>query len=216
VIYQVLQAASRQNWTNLVNWSKSEFRRRPVAEQLKLPEVARRLGVSEKTARRYVKSGALPSMFVGGAYRVSEEDLKGFLQGAKVTPSGGPPKAPASSQPSFFNGLLEEERRSRYLNAWRAFVWKLKQRWEEEPPQTSREIAVVLDTMQALIDEGAFEQPQEQITASDWRTASEGIELQALFMGLRRLNEIADDVEQDETAQQRRELLQALPGGKSA
>jgi hypothetical protein len=35
-------------------------------------------------------------------------------------------------------------------------------------------------------------------------------------MGLRRLNEIADDVEQDETAQQRRELLQALPGGKSA
>jgi len=186
-----------------------------VAEQLKLPEVARRLGVSEKTARRYVKSGALPSMFVGGAYRVSEEDLKGFLQGAKVTPSGGPPKAPASSQPSF-NGLLEEERRSRYLNAWRAFVWKLKQRWEEEPPQTSPEIAVVLDTMQALIDEGAFEQPQEQITASDWRTASEGIELQALFMGLRRLNDIADDVEQDETAQQRRELLQALPGGLSA
>jgi excisionase family DNA binding protein len=186
-----------------------------VAEQIKLPEVARRLGVSEKTARRYVKSGALPSMFVGGAYRVSEEDLEGFLQGAKVTPSGGPPKAPASSQPSFA-WLLEEERRSRYLNAWRAFVWKLKQRWEEEPPQTSREIAVVLDTMQALIDEGAFEQPQEQITASDWRTASEGIELQALFMGLRRLNEIADDVEQDETAQQRRELLQALPGGLSA
>jgi hypothetical protein len=70
--------------------------------------------------------------------------------------------------------------------------------------------------MQALIDEGAFEQPQEQITASDWHTASEGIELQALFMGLRRLNEIADDVEQDETAQQRRELLQTLPGGLSA
>jgi hypothetical protein len=70
--------------------------------------------------------------------------------------------------------------------------------------------------MQALIDEGAFEQPQEQIAASDWRTASEGIELQALFLGLRRLNEIADDVEQDETAQQRRELLQALPGGLSA
>ncbi len=82
-----------------------------MAEQLKLPEVARRLEVSEKTARRYVKSGALPSIFVGGAYRVSEEDLEGFLQGAKVTPSGGSPKAPVSSQPSF-NGLLEEERRT--------------------------------------------------------------------------------------------------------
>jgi excisionase family DNA binding protein len=85
-----------------------------VAEQIKLPEVARRLGVSEKTARRYVKSGALPSMFVGGAYRVSEEDLEGFLQGAKVTPSGGSPKASATSQPSF-NWLLEEERRLRLL-----------------------------------------------------------------------------------------------------
>lgn len=187
-----------------------------MAEQLKLPVVARRLGVSEKTARRYVKSGALPSMFVGGAYRVSEEDLKGFLEGAKVTPSGGPPKAPASLQQPSFNGLLEEERRSKYLNAWRAFVWKLVHRWKEEPPQTSREIAVVLDTMQALIDEGAFEQPQDQITATDWRTASEGIDLQALFLGLQRLNAIADTVKGDETAQQRRELLQALPGGLSA
>jgi transcriptional regulator with XRE-family HTH domain len=127
------------------------------------------------------------------------------------------PKAPgrSPSEPSF-NDVLEEERRPRYLNAWRAFVWKLEQRWKEEPPQTSREIAVVLDTMQALVNEGAFEQPQDQITASDWRTASEGIELQALFLGLRRLNAIADTVKGDETAQQRRELLQALPGGLSA
>src|SRR5215218_7138902 len=125
---QRFQDTSRQNYPKLVNWPKSYYKRRPVAEQWKLPEVARRLGVSEKTARRYVKSGALPSVFVGGAYRVSEEDLKGFLQGAKVTPSGGPPKAPASPQPSF-NGLLAEERRSRYLNAWRAFVWKLVHRW---------------------------------------------------------------------------------------
>jgi len=127
------------------------------------------------------------------------------------------PKAQRRSSPEpSFNDVLEEERRPRYLNAWRAFVWKLEQRWKEEPPQTSREIAVVLDTMQALVNEGAFEQPQDQITTSDWRTASEGIELQALFLGLRRLNAIADTVKGDETAQQRRELLQALPGGLSA
>jgi hypothetical protein len=117
---------------------------------------------------------------------------------------------------SLMASLSAFARRSRYLNAWRAFVWKLERRWEEEPPETSREIAVVLDTMQALIDEGAFEQPQDQITASDWRAASEGIELQALFLGLQRLNAIADTVKGDETAQQRRELLQALPGGLSA
>ncbi|MDP9474800.1 MAG: helix-turn-helix domain-containing protein [Actinomycetota bacterium] len=63
-----------------------------MADWLKLPEVARRIGVSEKTARRYVKSGALPSVFVGGAYRVTEEALEGFLRDAKVTPGGDPPK----------------------------------------------------------------------------------------------------------------------------
>jgi transcriptional regulator with XRE-family HTH domain len=124
-------------------------------------------------------------------------------------------EAPPSLQPSF-NGLLVEERRSGYLRSWRAFVWKLVHRWEAEPPKTSREIAVVLDTMQALIDEGAFEHPPEQITTSDEREASEGIELQALFLGLQRLNKIADTVKGDETAQQRRELLKALPGGLSA
>jgi transcriptional regulator with XRE-family HTH domain len=122
---------------------------------------------------------------------------------------------PPSLQPSF-NGLLEEERRSRYLRSWRAFVWKLVRRWEEDPPKTGREIAVVLDTMQALIDEGAFAQPPERITTSDAREASEWLDLSFVFRGIQRLNEIADTVEEDRTAQQRRELLKALPGGLSA
>src|SRR5215208_5173346 len=112
---QRFQVTSRQNYPNLVTWSKSYYKRRPVAEQLKLPEVARRLGVSEKTARRYVKSGALPSVFVGGAYRVSEEDLEWFLQGAKVTPSGDSPKGLAPPPQPSFNGLLEEEWRAQHL-----------------------------------------------------------------------------------------------------
>jgi putative transcriptional regulator len=109
-----------------------------------------------------------------------------------------------------------EERHARYLRAWRGFVWKLVHRWEADPPKTSREIAVILDTMQAIVDEGAFGLPQGQITTSNWREASEGIELQALFLGLQRLNDIADAVKDDETAQQRRELLRALPGRQSA
>jgi excisionase family DNA binding protein len=83
-----------------------------VSNQLKLPEVARRLGVSEKTARRYVKSGALPSGFVGNAYRVDEEDLEAFLQESKVSPRDDPGKGTrrSSLEPSF-NDALEEERR---------------------------------------------------------------------------------------------------------
>lgn len=67
-----------------------------MADYLKIPEVARRLDVSEKTARRYVKAGTIPSVFVGGAYRVSEEDLAQYLQGARVEPEVEAPKALAS------------------------------------------------------------------------------------------------------------------------
>jgi excisionase family DNA binding protein len=68
-----------------------------MAEYLKLAEVARRLDVSEKTARRYVKSGVLPSVFIGNKYRVSEDDLQEYVRGARVEPGGGRPKvlAPA-------------------------------------------------------------------------------------------------------------------------
>ncbi len=78
-----------------------------MADYLKLPEVARRLDVSEKTARRMVKSGSLPAVFIGGAYRISEEDLEEYLESAKVTP--GKAEAP-SSQRSLFNGGEEERR----------------------------------------------------------------------------------------------------------
>lgn len=180
--------------------------------QLSLAEVAGVMGVSERTVRRWIKSGKLRAYKPGRDYRIPESALRAFVEESEVFPKG---IAPPSLQASF-NGLLVEERRSRYLRSWRAFVWKLVHRWEAEPPKTSREIAVVLDTMQALIDEGAFEHPPEQITTSDEREASEGIELQALFRGLQRLNKIADTVKGDETAQQRRELLKALPGGLSA
>jgi excisionase family DNA binding protein len=65
-----------------------------MAEYLKLAEVARKLDVSEKTARRYVKSGELPSVFIGNKYRVSEDDLQEYIRGARVHPVGVRPKGP--------------------------------------------------------------------------------------------------------------------------
>jgi excisionase family DNA binding protein len=92
--------------TFLVRCPEKSTERSVVADYLKLPEVARRLDVSEKTARRMVKSGSLPAVFIGGAYRISEEDLAAYLQSAKVQPG----KASASpSQRRLFNG---EERRA--------------------------------------------------------------------------------------------------------
>jgi excisionase family DNA binding protein len=179
---------------------------------LSLTEVAGLMGVSERTVRRWIKSGKLRAYKPGRDYRIPESAVREFVEESEVSPKG---IAPPSLQRSF-NGLLEEERRSKYLRSWRAFVWKLVHRWEADPPKSSREIAVVLDTMQALIDEGAFEQPPEQITTSDEREASEWMDLSFLFRGIQRLNDIADTVEEDETAQRRRELLRSLPGGLSA
>jgi excisionase family DNA binding protein len=82
-----------------------------VADYVKIPELARRLDVSEKTARRYVKTGVLPSRFIGGAYRVRIEDLAKFIEDAKVEP--GKVLAAPSPQPPLFSGSeTQEERRA--------------------------------------------------------------------------------------------------------
>ena len=107
---------------------------------------------------------------------------------------------------------LLEERRSRYLRSWRAFVYKLVHRWEQDPPESSREIAVVLDAMQALLDEGAFERPPEQITTSDKREASEWFELSMFVRGIDRLNQIADTVQADAEAERRRAAFREIKG----
>jgi excisionase family DNA binding protein len=66
--------------------------RRAVSDYLKIPELADRLDISEKTARNYVKSGVIPSAFVGGAYRVSEKDLAEYLRQAEVRPGKEQPQ----------------------------------------------------------------------------------------------------------------------------
>lgn len=53
---------------------------------MKIAETARRLGVSERTARRLIKSGRLPSTFFAGAYRVSSQHLEQFIQEGEVRP----------------------------------------------------------------------------------------------------------------------------------
>jgi excisionase family DNA binding protein len=100
-----------------------------LTDYLKIPEVARRLDVSEPTVRRMVKGGKLPSVFIGGAYRVSEKDLEEYLESAKVTPGKAPRRSP--SEPSLFNGVSDEERRVQYVRTWEAFIRQLSGRWHE-------------------------------------------------------------------------------------
>ena len=51
-----------------------------------LEEVAERLGVSERTVRRWIKSGELPAYKPGREYRIRDGELEEFLQSRKVRP----------------------------------------------------------------------------------------------------------------------------------
>jgi excisionase family DNA binding protein len=178
-----------------------------VAEYLKLPEVARRLDVSEKTARRYVRSGELPSVFIGGAYRVSESDLAEFLERAKVDP--GKVEAPPS-QATLFNGEAEEERRLVHLGAWRRLISDLRKRWlaesqefldDEEPDDygalvwwsTNREVG---DAIWRAIVNGLIIKPGRKLPAPRPTYPPEGperTELEAVCEDIDALRELIDD-----------------------
>jgi excisionase family DNA binding protein len=171
-------------------------------------EVGDRLGASVYTVRRWIKTGDLPAFKPGKEYRVRQSDLEEFLQAREVRP-----KAPSRSpfEPTL-NDALGEERRLGYLRAWRAFVYKLLQRWEQNPPKTAAEVGVVMDTMQALLNEGAFQRPPETLTTRDSREASEWLDLSFLFRGIDRLNQIADAVQEDAEVERRRAAFHEIKG----
>ncbi len=112
---------------------------------LKLPEVAQRLGVSEKTARRYIKAGTIPSVFIGNAYRVREEDLEEYVRQAQVGAAGvANPKAEAPLSPEPHSDEGSGQRRRASLPDLKDFLQEkcgsfylalphelVKQAWEE-------------------------------------------------------------------------------------
>jgi excisionase family DNA binding protein len=179
----------------------------PDEQFFTLEEVAERLRVDVQTVRRWIKAGKLAAYKPGREYRIPNSTLEDFLENHSY-PKVQAPLSPSEEAP--------EERRSRYLRAWRAFVWKLAQRWEQEPPKSEREIGIVLDTMQVLLDEGAFERPAEEITTADMREASEWMDLQMIFRGLERLNRVADTVETNAAAERRRAAFEVIEGRMSA
>lgn len=126
------------------------------------------------------------------------------LYGSSERPLG---EAPPSQQLTL-NGELEEERRVQYLRALRAFVHRLAHRWETEPPKTSREIAPLYDALTAVVEQGVFE-PSDV-------SGAEGLELHLLMVGFQRLNDVADKIEKDEEAHERRATFALLQGQVSA
>jgi transcriptional regulator with XRE-family HTH domain len=83
-----------------------------------------------------------------------------------------------------------EEEHLRYLRGWRAFIHGLARRWEEEPPQTSKEIDPTLGALVPLLEQGVFDP-----SGSEGPSEAQGLAL--ILDGLGRLAEIAQKVEQE-------------------
>ena len=49
-----------------------------------IPAVARRLGVSQKSIRRYIKRGLLRAYKIGGQIRIAEEDLMAYQASCRL------------------------------------------------------------------------------------------------------------------------------------
>jgi excisionase family DNA binding protein len=77
-------------------------------QYLSLSEAADALGISERTAHRWIKSGKLRSYKPGRDHKIPESAIIEAIEAGEVRPK---PKAPPSPEQPSFNGLLEEERR---------------------------------------------------------------------------------------------------------
>jgi excisionase family DNA binding protein len=125
-----------------------------MADYLKIPEVAHLLGLSEKTIRRRVKAGEIPSVFIGGVYRIPQADLNEYLQLARVRPG----KASASLfQDRLFDGARERdaflERVKQYIDTRVAHYEKRLAEAEQGGPLANYEGARMLfdDAMEEFI-----------------------------------------------------------------
>jgi excisionase family DNA binding protein len=57
---------------------------RPLSRLLTVGQVAEILACSIKTVRRLIGDGTLPSLRIGNGVRVSEDDLRAFLDWARI------------------------------------------------------------------------------------------------------------------------------------
>jgi excisionase family DNA binding protein len=84
--------------------------------QLSLSEVAGLMGVSERTVRRWIKSGKLRAYKPGRDYRIPESAFQEFVAESEISPKE---RGRSLLEPSL-NDVLEEERRAEWDAAVRS------------------------------------------------------------------------------------------------
>ena len=64
-----------------------------VKRLLKYPDVERRLGVTQRTISKLIKTGGLPAIRFGRSVRFDEADLQAFVERSKCHAASGGPDA---------------------------------------------------------------------------------------------------------------------------
>ena len=88
--------------------SRNDRKRGGVEEHLSLAEAAERMGISERTARRWIKSGKLRAYKPGRDYWIPERALTELVEESEVSPK-------TVSEPLSFSRWLEERFGHSYL-----------------------------------------------------------------------------------------------------
>ena len=169
----------------------------PKAQPRLLPEAPQPSSEQQEFAERLIAGGVSEST----ARSVAGLDSRSNEYWAAL--------ARAEGLESSFNDGVAEERRLRYLRTLRAILGDLFIQWTEEPPEKTAEVQPLVNAMKRIVEEGVGD-------TTGVTDQSELDNISVLKQHLRKLNEIADAVEEDETAQQRRELLKAVPEECSA
>jgi len=157
-------------------------------ERLSLREAADALGVSEVTARRWVKAGKLKAYQPGRKYLVPRGAIDELLES-----ESGKVRAPSSQEKLFNNGGLEEERRARYQLSWRDYITLKANQIASQAddkgyaPEWMSEIAVLpRDITRVLFDTGVLGNRQTYPTDAEWRQSWE------IFDALTELNQAVE------------------------
>jgi excisionase family DNA binding protein len=84
---------------------------------LSLSEVAGSLGVSERTVRRWIKSGKLRAYKPGRDYRIPETAVRELIEGSEISPKA---LRRSSLELSLFNSVNDERQHEGLLRTYRA------------------------------------------------------------------------------------------------
>jgi excisionase family DNA binding protein len=155
--------------------SRDDRKRGGVEEHLSLAEAAERLGISERTARRWIKSGKLRAYKPGRDYWIRESALTDLVEESEVSPKAGR----SSLEPSLFNGL-GDERLSHYQHSWRDYITHRANQISSQAdskgyaPEWMLEIASLpREITRALFDNGVLGKRETYPTEAEWRQSWE-------------------------------------------